>query len=97
MDRYFSNNDKNLFVNSLRNDMKTTGQEDKLVFITTTQFALDQVATLTKIAQSLYPVRNDGVLWVIVSLTEEEDLIRTSKAGEGKSASRGLINHRSYK
>ncbi|OXA50619.1 galactosylgalactosylxylosylprotein 3-beta-glucuronosyltransferase P-like [Folsomia candida] len=72
------------FSSSIRKDEIWTGQEDKLVFITTTQFALDQVATLTKIAQSLYPVRNDGVLWVIVSLTEEEDLIRTSKAGEGK-------------
>ncbi len=49
--------------------------QDKVVFITPTKFTLEQIPTLTKIAQSLYPVRND-VLWIIVSITNDQDLIR---------------------
>lgn len=67
-----------------------TDAEVKVVVVTTTIFSLVQVPRLIRLAQALYPVRND-IIWVVVSITEEEDLIRTGKSGEGKGP-----NHLSY-
>jgi hypothetical protein len=49
-------------------------EKKRIVFVTTTKQSLTQVATLIKIGQALFPVR-DKVVWVVVSLTTNENVV----------------------